>query len=114
MRKEEESDWKKLLKKLKDLYGDEPDVQAILFMIGVQELGKGYQKFKKHEKLDVMHIAICTVLEPYGFYVYEGKDAEGWPHWKLNEKLPPLKGAQQNNLMVQAIVDYFKKTELID
>jgi hypothetical protein len=113
IRKEEESDWKKLLHKLKELYGEEPDVQAILFLIGVQELGKGYQKFKKHEKLDVMHIAICTVLEPYGFYEYEGKDAEGWPHWKLNEKLPPLKPAQQNNLMIQAIVDYFRKAEFI-
>ncbi len=114
MRKEEDSDWKKLLTKLKDIYGEEPDVQIILFLIGVQELGKGYQKLKKDDKVNVMHIAICTLLEPYGFYEYVGKDEEGWPHWKLNEKIPPLKPAQQNKLIVEAIVDYFKKNEMLE
>jgi hypothetical protein len=113
MRKEEESDWKRLTSKLKELYGEEPDLQTILFLIGVQELGKGYQKLKKDDKVNVMHIAICTLLEPYGFYEFQGRDEEGWPHWKLNEKIPPLKPAQQNNLMIQAVIDYFKRNELI-
>ncbi len=113
MRKEEDSDWKRLLAKLKELYGEEPDMPVILFMIGVQELGKGYQKFKKDEKVNVMHVAICTLLEPYGFYEFAGRDEEGWPHWKLNEKIPPLKPAQQNNLMVQAVIDYFKEKQMI-
>ncbi len=113
MRKEEESEWKKLLGKLKDIYGEEPDIQVILFLIGVQELGKGFQKLKKEEKVNVMHVAICTLLEPYGFYLYEGKDAEGWPHWKLNEKIPALSPAQQNNLITQSILDYFRKSDFL-
>ncbi len=60
-----------------------------------------------------MHVAICTLLEPYGFYVFECKDADGWPHWKLNEELPPLDAKQQNRLMVDAILDYFKREEFI-
>lgn len=114
MGEEGESDWKKLTLKLKELYGEEPDLQAILFLIGVQELGKGYLKLKKDDKVNVMHIAICTLLEPYGFYEFEGRDKDGWPHWKLNEKIPMLKPAQQNNLMVQAVIEYFKKNGLIE
>jgi hypothetical protein len=59
-----------------------------------------------------MHIAICTLLEPFGYYEFEGNDKEGWPHWKVNEKLPPLKPAQQQELITQAIVDYFRSNEL--
>lgn len=95
-------------KRLEIRFGGDLDLQAILFLIGVQELGKGKIKLSKNEKLDVMHIAICTLLQPYGYYKFEGIDAEGWPHWTANEKLPPLKPAQQQTLMKQAIVEYFK------
>jgi len=103
------SDWNTLQKKLKERFDSEMDVDAILFLIGLQELGKPYQRYKKDQKLEVMHVAICTLMEPYGFYEYEGKDKEGWPHWKLKENIPHLEAKQQNNLMVGAIVDYFKK-----
>ena len=105
------SSWRNLLKKLSVQFGDDIDLQAILFLIGVQELGKGYSKFRKDEKLDIMHIAICTLLTPYGYYSYKGKDEEGWPHWEVNERLPALKGLQQEHLMKEAIIDYFTEKE---
>jgi hypothetical protein len=108
-----ESDWKRLLIKLKEIHGEEPQIDSILFLIGVQELGMGYRKFKKDDKLNVMHIAICTLLEPYGFYEFDGRDKDGWPHWKLKENLPPLDSKQQNKLMVEAIIEYFKNNGLI-
>lgn len=108
-----ENDWKRLLAKLKEMQGEEPQIDGILFLIGVQELGMGYRKFKKDDKLNVMHIAICTLLEPYGFYEFLGRDADGWPHWELKENLPPLDAKQQNKLMVGAIVDYFKNIGMI-
>ncbi len=114
MIKNKESDWQRLQVKVKERFGEELDVQALLFLIGVQELGKLHQKFKKDDKVNVMHIAICTLLEPYGFYEFEGRDADGWPHWKLKENLPPLAGAQQNRLIIDAMIDYFKITEFLD
>ena len=104
----------KVLKQLTVQFGDDIEMQGVLFLIGVQELGKGRIKLSKNEKLDVMHIAICTLLTPYGFYEYEGLDKDGWPHWKVNEKLPPLKPGQQQELVKQAIVEYFKANELIN
>lgn len=82
------------------------DVDGIIFLIGVQELGHGYKKYKKNEKVDIIHVAICTLLEPYGYYEFEGKDDQGWPHFKATEKLPFLKAGEQALLIKEAIVNY--------
>jgi hypothetical protein len=108
------SEWEELQLRLKERFGSEVDVDAILFMIGLQELSKPYQKYKKDEKLEVMHIAICTLLEPFGFYEFEGRDPDGWPHWKLKENLPHLDAKQQNKLIIDAILDYFKRDGFLE
>jgi len=108
-----ESEWVSLTKTLQMKFEMDLDLQSILFLIGVQELGQGYSKFKKHEKMDLMHIAICTILEPYGYYMYAGKDKDGWPHYDVKERMPELKPAEQEHLMKNAVLDYFKSTEII-
>lgn len=107
------SDWDRLQKKLKERFDGEMNYDSILFLIGLQELGKPFKKYKKDEKLEVMHVAICSLLEPYGFYEFMGKDDDGWPHWKLKENLPFLDAKQQNKLIIDSIIDYFKKEEFI-
>lgn len=102
-----EDQWKKLILDLEKQFGDGLDLQAVLMLIGVQELGKGYRKFNKDQKLEVLHIAICTLLEPYGYYKFEGQDEDGYPHWSTVENLPPLKPGQQSFLMKQSVLDYF-------
>lgn len=93
--------------------GDELDLDAIIYLIGVQELGKVKQTFKKDEKINLMHIAICRLLEPYGYYEFDFYDNDGWPHYKVKEELPPLKAGEQSVLMKEAIVHYFLERELI-
>ena len=107
------SDWETLQVKLKERFEGEMDFDAILFVIGLQELSKPFKKYKKDEKLEVMHIAICSLLEPYGFYNFLGRDEDGWPHWELKEDLPFLDAKQQNKLIIDAIIDYFKKDGFI-
>ncbi|MFK7049648.1 MULTISPECIES: hypothetical protein [Flavobacterium] len=94
--------------------GDELDLDAIIYLIGVQELGKFNQTFKKDEKVNLMHIAICRLLEPYGYYEFDYFDQEGWPHYKIKEELPPLKAGEQSVLMKEAIVNYFVEKRVID
>jgi hypothetical protein len=108
---EMEFEFQKVLKHLAKQFGDDIDIQGLLFIIGVQELGKGRMKFSKNEKLDVMHIAICTLLAPYGYYEFEGLDKDGWPHWKATDRLPALKPAQQQQIIKQAVIEYFKEFE---
>jgi len=93
--------------------GDTMDLDAIIYLIGVQELGQLHRKFKKDEKVNLMHISICRLLEPFGYYEFEYFDEQGWPHYKVLEKLPPLKAGEQTVLMKEAIVNYFLDKELI-
>jgi hypothetical protein len=67
------------------------DLDAIIYLIGVQELGKVKETFKKDEKIKLMHIAICRLLEPYGYYEFEYFDNDGWPHYKVKEELTATK-----------------------
>src|ERR1035437_7467497 len=97
-----------ILKKNFKQFDQDLDLQGILFLIGVQELGKGYKIFSKDEKVEIMHIAVCKLLESFSYYQFSGRDEQGWPHWNLNEKLPPLKPLQQEILVKEAIVEYFK------
>ena len=93
--------------------GETMDLDTIVFIIGLQELGKGFRKYKKDEKLGIMHIAICKVLEPYGYYEYVGVDDDGWPHFEKKENLPYLKAGEQSVLMKEAIVKYFIENDLL-
>ena len=99
--------FKELIAELEEKFGGGMDVQAILFLIGVQELGKGYQKFSKRQKTELMHVAVCTVLEPFGFYKTIGRDEDNWPHFEFVKKLPPLDERQQQHLIKEAILEYF-------
>jgi len=108
-----ETKWMNVVELVSKPYGEKLEFDAILFLIGVQELGKGFRKFTKDQKLEVLHIAICSLLAPYGYYEFEGYDHDGWPHWKATEKLPFLKPMNQHHLMRQAIVNYFENDGLI-
>ena len=93
--------------------GEQLNLDSIIYLIGVQELGKGAVEFKKDDKVNLMHIAICRLLEPFGYYEFDFFDDEGWPHYKMLEELPMLKAGEQTVLMKEAIVLYFKAQELI-
>jgi hypothetical protein len=84
-------------------------VDSIIFLIGIQELGKGFKNYSKDEKLNIMHIAICRLLVPFGYYEFDFCDEDGWPHYKTLDELPQLKPGEQTVLMKEAIVMYFEK-----
>ncbi len=105
-----QKEWQVVLSKLEERFGGGLDLDAVLFLIGVQELGQGHREFKKNEKTDLMHIAICRLLSQYGYYELIGEDEDGWPHYKELGKLPRLNPTQQSLLMKEAIVEYFKAT----
>ena len=108
--------WQNVVNQLSEQFsqGEDLDLDAIIYLIGVQELGKIHQEYKKDQKLDLMHIAICKLLEPYGYYEFDFVDKEGWPHYRVKENLPTLKAGEQSVLMKEAIVSYFLEKEYID
>jgi len=102
--------WDILVEKLTHQFadGDKLHVDTIIYLVGVQELGQGHKKFKKDEKVNLMHIAICKLLEPYGYYEFDYFDDDGWPHYKMLTELPNLKPGEQTILMKEAIIQYFE------
>lgn len=107
---DQERKWHRLLNKLREIIGKKPaDLNGVLFLIGVQELGQGKKIFSKEQKQDLMHIAICKVLSLSGFYKLEGVDEQGWPHWKLMKKLPHFDMLEQEKLLKMHVIEYFEK-----
>jgi len=102
-----ESSWETLKVQLERQFNTPLDLDGVLFLIGIQELGQGYKELSKDEKVDIMHIAICRLLADYGYYKYKGRDEEGWPHWELDKTLPILSTTEQETLMMKAILNYF-------
>ena len=102
--------WDYLVKKLTQQFseGGFLNLDGIIYLIGVQELGQGKRQFKKDEKVNLMHIAICKLLEPYGYYEFDFFDKDGWPHYRIVTDLPNLKPGEQTVLMKEAVINYFE------
>lgn len=106
--------WDELRKELNQRFQADMDLKSILFIIGLQELGQQPDKLSKDQKLDVLHIAICVLLEPYGHYEFEGRDKDGWPHWQLKDHLPNLSNQDQEELLKRSILHYWEKIGELD
>ena len=87
-----------------------PDIKVMLFLIGVQELGKGPMKFNKRQKEELMHIATCRLFSAMGFYELDGLDQDGWPHWRLVKPIPNYTLLEQEMVIKSLIIDYFDET----
>ena len=108
--------WNNLKTKLSLDFSDNEiiDIDSIIFLIGLQELGQFQKRFNKQKKLEVIHIAVCKLLSDYGYYEFDHTDNDGWPHYKLIKKLPNLKAGEQTILMKKAIINYFVKSNYIN
>ena len=83
-------------------------MEAILFLIGIQEVGEFSAKFSKEQKQDLMHVAVCSLLSPSGYYELEMVDEEGWPHYRQLKPLPVSNIRDQENFMKDHILLYFE------
>lgn len=102
-----ESKWRKTIQKISKNFDEQLDIQAILFLIGLQELNIDIEKLTKDQKIEVIHVGLCTILSPYGYYTKMGVDNEGWPHFENVKKLPNVEQNQQEQIIKEAIIDYF-------
>jgi hypothetical protein len=100
--------WWDLESKLVVRFGKKPDMEAILFLIGIQEFGQIKEKFTKEQKQDLMHVAVCSLLSQSGYYELERTDEEGWPHFKQLKAMPEMSTAEQENFLKDHILLYFE------
>ncbi len=103
--------WWALEAKLVERFGKKPDMETTLFLIGVQELGSLSEKFTKEQKQDLMHIAVCRLLLPSGYYKLEGVDDDGWPHYTQLKPMPDLNPIEQENFLKDHVLLYFEEND---
>jgi hypothetical protein len=91
-------------------FGKKPDLEGMLYLIGINELGDVPDKhFTKEQKQELMHVATCALLAQSGYYEYDGHDKDGWPHYKLIENPPAATLRDQELLLKQHIIAYFEE-----
>lgn len=100
--------WYEVRNRVKEQFGQRPDINAMLFLIGMNEVGIVKEKWEKEEKQDLMHVAICKLFSSEGYFRLLGNDDEGWPHYEKNNSLPPLNLKEQDELLKRKIVEYFE------
>lgn len=103
-----ERQWERWQEKLQQRFGRKPDLNALLFLIGIQETGFRKTSFSKEEKMDLMHVGVCAVLSRSGYYRLDYIDEQGWPHWIADRPMPEMDAAGQEQLLKQHVVLYLE------
>ncbi len=104
-----EERWKRVETLLEERFGKIPDMEGMLFLIGMNELGIVRRKFSKEQKQDLMHIAVCTLLSKRGYYEFAGRDADGWPHYEYIKPVEATDMAGQEQVLKECAVEYFEQ-----
>ncbi|MEO8583474.1 MAG: hypothetical protein ABI415_06745 [Flavitalea sp.] len=103
--------WWNLEGKMLERFGKKPDLEAILFLIGIQEYGHVRDKFTKEQKQDLMHVAICSLFMQSGYYDIDGYDEDGWPHFRQLQALPVMDMIEQESFIKDHVLLYFDSHE---
>ena len=103
--------WKKVEQVFQERFGKIPDMEGILFLIGMNELRlpKTKSKFSKEQKQDLMHVAVCTLLSTKGYYEFLDYDQDGWPHYVKTSEVPLSDLKDQESLLKECIIEYFSE-----
>lgn len=105
--------WWILEAKLVERFDKKPDLETILFLIGIQEFGQIKEKFTKEQKQDLMHIAVCSLLSTSGYYELEGTDKDGWPHFRQLKPMPVMNAFEQENFIKDHVLLYFETHDFL-
>lgn len=105
--------WWNLEAKMVDRFGKKPDLETILFLIGIQELGDIRSKFTKEQKQDLIHVAVCSLLSQSGYYELEGADTDGWPHFRQLKSMPVMSMIEQENFLKDHVLLYFGENKFV-
>jgi hypothetical protein len=103
--------WWNLEAKMVERFGKKPDLETILFLVGLQETGLIREKITKEQKQDLMHVAVCSVMKDSGYYELEGIDKDGWPHFRQLKPMPDMNAFEQENFLKDHILLYFEEHE---
>ena len=94
------------LQQIADQFKIENDIIHFLFLIGIQESGRGFREYSKEEKTDLIELGGATVLADFGYY--DKVDTKGnEPYYVANpDKMLP-NDFERETLIKKGIIAYF-------
>lgn len=108
-----EARWRAVIERVSSQFQQEPDLKAILFLIGIRETGSGKKEYTKEQKEDFMNLGVCRILSLSGYFEQTGLDQDGWPEWKQHKPFPKLELKAQEEFLKAHVVMYFEGEGLI-
>ena len=88
-----------------------PDMNAILFLIGIQEYGNIQSEFTKEEKQELINIGLCSLLQEDGYYKKIGNNEDGWPVFEQLRQYDIVGVKNQEQFLKTKIINYFNLEE---
>ena len=109
---EHERRWSALVDRIESHFGRVPDVDAILFIIGIQSVGRGYEPdLPKERKQSLIMEGSYLAFETLGIYRRMGLEKNGFWIWEKVVDLPKLSIDDQERLLQIGILNYFDQLE---
>jgi len=106
-------EWQKIKNLIFEITGKEASVEAILFLIGQREFGGLRRNYSKEEKVTLMDIALKRIMSITGYYTKVGIDKKGFPVWEKQKDFDQMNPFDQEILIRNHIIEYFKQEGLI-
>jgi hypothetical protein len=103
--------WLKVQHFIKDKFGISvlPNLDTVLFLIGIQEIGKINTDYSKEDKLGITTLGMCVVLSQDGYFKQDGFDKSGWPIWKELKPFTPKDDIEEQNIFKNLVLLYFEQ-----
>jgi hypothetical protein len=93
--------------------GKTPDLDDVLILVGIKEAGLPPKQFTEAEKINLIQMAICTILVPADYYELFWVEDSGWPHYKQLERVPEMAIPERDNFLKPFVLLYHQRNKLI-
>ena len=105
-----EARWARLQAWLQERFGRDTGIEAILFLIGIQSRGRGFEpRLQKEAKQELIMEGTYGAFEKLGFYERVGMDESGAWIWERTVEVPKLSVDDQEKLLRLGILAYFEE-----
>jgi hypothetical protein len=103
--------WDNLTIFLKKNFGIDENLQSILFLIGLQESGKGFKAYDQEEKTEIIKLAQIKLLARENFYIPINVGNSNESGWIENPNMSIPGELVLEKLLKSLILDYFNKQQ---
>ena len=78
----------------------------MIFVAGLQVVGKHQGSLSPEDKMDVMHCGMCAILETKGYFRMSSRSDDGYPVYEQLKEINMEKEAR-GELLRDAIISYY-------